>query len=114
MASEPQMIEFARHRSKTEFDVAEAFAKGQLRKTHAQKLIVARKAAGFVITVVTRDAFLKLVNRPVFHDLREDQFAVVHPPLSAPAPAASSRLTLEKGSSRKRSQCQSSLTVTVG
>lgn len=89
VASESQMIEFARHRPKTELDVAQAFAEGQLRKTHAQKLIVTRKAACFVITVVARDAFLKLVDGPVFHDLREDQFAVVHPPLSAPAPAAS-------------------------
>src|SRR5665213_2796709 len=61
-----------------------AFAEGQLRKTHAQKLIVTRKPACFVITPVTRDTFLKLVDGPVFHDLREDQLAVVHPPLSAP------------------------------
>jgi hypothetical protein len=55
----------------------------KLRETHAQKLVPTGKPARFVIASVAGHAFLKFVDGQVFHHLREDQLACVHPLLSS-------------------------------
>jgi hypothetical protein len=57
---------------------------------------VTGKSARFVITTVALDAFLKFMDRPVFHDLSEDQLALVHGPLSLLAKPGLRALSAEK------------------
>ena len=64
------------------FDIAQAFAIGQLRKAETKELIQAGKAALSKIAVITRDAFLKLVGGKMLHHLREDRSAKMHAPWS--------------------------------
>jgi hypothetical protein len=45
-----EMIEFGFLRAQTIFDVAQALAEGQLRKSHAQKLIQMRKGFGWIVS----------------------------------------------------------------
>jgi hypothetical protein len=55
-------------------DVAQALAKGQLRKGHAQKLIPAGEAFDLVVAVVALHALAKFVRGEKIHQLGENSF----------------------------------------
>lgn len=58
--------------TQTGFDIAQALAKRQLRKGHAQEVIQARKRFHFVLPLIAIDTTLKCRQRQVLHELRED------------------------------------------
>ena len=64
--------------SQAGLDVAQALAKGQLRKGHAQKLIPAGKALDFEVAVVSLNALPKFVRREKIHQLGENRFSGIH------------------------------------
>jgi hypothetical protein len=59
-------------------DVAQALAKGQLRKGHAQKLIPTGEALDFEVAVVPLNALAKFVSREKIHQLGENSFSGIH------------------------------------
>jgi hypothetical protein len=65
------VIELIGARAQTVFDVA----KGQLRKSHAQKLIQARKCFDLVIAAITRHAPAELLRMDQFDNLRKNSFS---------------------------------------
>ena len=82
-AAEAHVIKLALHGAQASFDVAEALAKGQLRKSQTKELIQARKSTEFVIAAVALHALVELVKRKVIDQLGEDGAADKHAPLSA-------------------------------
>ena len=83
-ALDAHVVELARLRSQTRFDVAQALAIGQLSKGHAQILVETGKALDLVLSAVARHATTKRRQRQMLRDLREHQLAQVHrvPPAS--------------------------------
>jgi hypothetical protein len=71
------------------FDISEAFAVGQLREAHRQKLVPARESSIVRVASIARHTFLKLVPWQVIHELSENSLADIHPSLSAIAAEAS-------------------------
>src|ERR1019366_543178 len=65
-------------RAQTRFDVPQALAKRQLRKRHAQKLILAGEALDLAVAAVPSNAALEYHRRQMPHKLREDQFSRMH------------------------------------
>jgi len=61
----------------THFDIAQAFAVGQLREGHDAKLLGATKAARPVIAAVTIDDAMEGLPRQEVHDLHEQGLAEV-------------------------------------
>jgi hypothetical protein len=53
------MVEFGRLSPQTSFDIAQAFAKGQLRKRHRQVLIQTSEMLDFVMSAVTGNTTTK-------------------------------------------------------
>src|ERR1700687_4449146 len=80
--AEAHVIELRMDRTQAGFDVAQAFAIGQLREAQTKKLIPTGKAAFSKISVITSDAFLKLVGGKMFHHLSEHRPANMHALLS--------------------------------
>ena len=76
------MVELGLHRAQACFDIAQAFAIGQLRERQTKKLIPARKAAQFMVTVITSHTFSEFVDWKLIHQLCEDGPAKVHASLS--------------------------------
>ena len=74
LGAESHVVELGAERTQARFDVAQAFAVGQLGK----KLIPARKAAQFVIAAIASYAFTEFVARELIHQLCEDGPAKVH------------------------------------
>src|SRR5438874_11953546 len=77
------MIETTPESAQAGFDVAQALAIGQLRESHREKLVPARKAADLAVALITIHAAPKLLRGNEIHQLREDRFALmhaVHPP----------------------------------
>jgi hypothetical protein len=50
----------------------------ELAKSHAQKLLPARKLFGFMVSFVAINTSVKDFMRDELHQLREDVFALVH------------------------------------
>ena len=73
-----QMVELGVLCPKTGFDVAQAFAKRQLRKGHAQKLIETGKRFDLVLAPVARDTSPKRREWQMLRQLCENQLAPVH------------------------------------
>jgi hypothetical protein len=65
--------------AQTGFHIAQTFAKSQLAKSHAQKLIPAGEAFDFVVSVVASDAAAKLLWVDQVGELGENDFSSVHP-----------------------------------
>jgi len=82
-ATEPHVIEFARHGAQAGLDVAETLAESKLGKSQTKELIEARKSAHFVISAVTCHALVELVGWDVIDELGEDHAAGMHVSLSA-------------------------------
>jgi hypothetical protein len=72
------VIQFRRRCSQTRFDVSQAFAKGELAKRQAQKLIATRKPAMAAIASVPPHTRGKFVSRQPFHELSKNQFPGMH------------------------------------
>jgi len=72
------VVELWPNRLKAGLDIAQAFAKRQLSERQAKKLIATRKPARPSVASVPSDASVELVPRKKLHELRENQFAVVH------------------------------------
>src|SRR5271154_386710 len=62
----------------THFDIAQAFAIGQLREGHNAKLLSATEAARPVIAAVSIDDAMEGLPRQELHDLRKQGLADVH------------------------------------
>jgi len=61
------------------FDVAQALSISQLRKRHAEVLVETRKTFDLVGSAIARHATAKCREWQVLGDLREHQFAQIHP-----------------------------------
>src|SRR5215471_9357923 len=77
-AAETQMIELGRLRAQTSFDVAQAFAPGQLRERQTQILIKAGEPLDLVLATIARDAPTKCRQRQMRHDLGKYVMALLH------------------------------------
>src|SRR6185295_2769594 len=73
-----EMVEFGRLSPKTSFDIAQAFAKRQLRECHRQVLIQTSEMLDFVMSTITGDATPKGCQRQMFHQLSKNQLACMH------------------------------------
>ena len=80
-ALDTHVIELLLLGAQARFDVAQAFSVGQLSKRHGEVLVETRKAFHLVGACVARHASAKRRERQVLGDLREHQFALVHPDL---------------------------------
>ena len=67
--------------AQTCFDISQALAVGQLRKSHHKVLIPVRKSTPLQSIVIARHTLLKLVVRKMSDQFREDESAGVHHPL---------------------------------
>ena len=72
------MVELGLEGSQTRLDVAEAFAKGQLRERQAEKLIPAREAARTTIAAIPPHTRVEVVPGHEVHELSEHEFPGVH------------------------------------
>ena len=68
-SAESAVIEFAPLCGQTHFDVAKAFAIGQLGEGHCQQLIPTRERAHTLVAVVARDAAVEFVVRQEAYEL---------------------------------------------
>jgi hypothetical protein len=84
------VVELIGARGQTILDVAWAFAKGQLREGHAQKLIPARKGPEFVIALITLHTPAELLRMDQLDNLRKNRFSREHASrIRDPAPSRS-------------------------
>src|ERR1019366_4297989 len=83
LATESQVIQLALQRTQTGFDVAQTLAIGQLGEGHRQILIPAGEASPPEVALITRDATTELPVGKEADQLREDDAALIHEPLSA-------------------------------
>jgi|SRR5688572_7921277 len=93
MATQPEVVQLARLGAEAILDIAEAFSIGQLRESHAQILVEARKSADVEIALVFADQAAERMPRREFHYLSEDQLSSVH--LQASQMSGKPALTLD-------------------
>jgi len=74
----PEVIKLGVLGAQAGFDVAQALAKGQLCKRHAQKLVQTREQLDLAFASIPGHASAKRRQRKVLHQLREHQLALVH------------------------------------
>src|SRR3974390_3411677 len=72
------VIKLRRLRIETDFDVAKAFAIGQLRERHCAILLRTRKHAHAIVATMTLDNAMKRLPRQKIHELSEKSLARVH------------------------------------
>ncbi len=77
-AAKSHVIEPMRLRSQIDFDVAQRFAIGQLRKRHGEELIQTRKIFDLVFAAMGCNATAKSAQRHEDHELRKNEFALMH------------------------------------
>ena len=78
LAAQSGVIQFRPKGAQTCLDVAEAFAKCQLRERQTEELIATRKTSRPTIAAVTSHARVELASRQEVHQLREDQLIHKH------------------------------------
>ena len=83
-------------------DVSKAFAIGQLREGHTEKLIETRKAPDFVIAVISKNALAEFVSRHMLQQLSEDCFSPIHPGTSSVYTEKDYRTNRDKMSSNQK------------
>jgi hypothetical protein len=76
------VIEFLLIAPETSLDISEAFAIGELSKSHAEELIPAREGYDLVVAPISFYALAEFVGRQEFHELGENGFAGIHKQLS--------------------------------
>ena len=84
----------------THFDIAQAFAVGQLREGHDAKLLGATEAARPVIAAVPIDDAMEGLPRQEVHDLREQGLAEVHGNLQQQESCQTARRRVRRSSRR--------------
>src|SRR5689334_6071995 len=62
----------------TNFNVAQTFTVGELRKRHCQKLFPAREPSNAFVAIVTSNACVEIVVRDQLQDLAEDCLWLAH------------------------------------
>ena len=80
-APEPRVIESRLKRAQTNFDVAEAFAIGQLSKGQTKELIEAEEGLHLVIAAIAANALSKFVQGKEIHNLGKEGPSAVHRPI---------------------------------
>src|SRR5207342_1168116 len=84
--TDAHVVKLAGLSCQTHFDIAQAFAVGQLRKGHDAKLLGATEAARPVIAVVSMDDAMEGLPGQEVHDLREQCLADVQGDSGFPKP----------------------------
>jgi len=83
-AAKAQVVKLGFDGVQTGFDVAETVSSGELRKGHAEELIVARELPDAIIPLVNANAAVEIAFGQGVHELREEILPGVHrPALSA-------------------------------
>ena len=77
-AAQAHMIEFVAVGAQAGFDIAQAFATGELCKGHAAILVLATEAFDVMIAMVALNTAAQGMVGKMLHCLSEDQFAVIH------------------------------------
>jgi hypothetical protein len=96
-------------RCQARLDIAQRFAKRQLREGHRIELIQAREALDLVFAVVARHAAPKRGQRQMRHDLRENELALMHRQPKQDHPAMGS-----KSAVRRSNRDQTQTTICLG
>ncbi|MNC85163.1 hypothetical protein D3C83_07480 [compost metagenome] len=78
LAANAHVIELHRMRSKASFDLAQALAKRELRKRHAQELIEATERPDPHLAAISSNATPERAQRQMLGHLRKNQLAFVH------------------------------------
>jgi hypothetical protein len=74
----PEVVQLRVLGAQIRLDVAQALPKSQLRERHAQKLIQTGERLDLAFPAIPRHTSTKRRQRKVLHQLRKNQFAVVH------------------------------------
>ncbi|PRC93279.1 hypothetical protein S2091_2017 [Solimicrobium silvestre] len=77
-ASKSHVVKPVRLRPQIDFDVAQGFSVGQLSECHSEELIQTRKILDHVFAPVRRNASTKRGQWQISHDLRKNEFAMMH------------------------------------
>ena len=78
LATKPHVIQPVRLRPQIDFDVAQGFSIRQLGECHSEELIQTRKILDLVFAPVRRNASTKRGQWQISHDLRKNEFAMMH------------------------------------
>ena len=84
-AAESHVIEFRRHRSQADLNIAKTLAVSQLSEGHGEKLVPARETFDLMAAAIAGDTATELMDRKKIDELSEDGFTDVHRPLLAVA-----------------------------
>ena len=98
--ADAHVVKLAGLSRQTHFDIAQAFAVGQLREGHDAKLLGATKAARPVIAAVTIDDPMEGLPRQEVHDLREQRLAEVHGDSGVEKPGTLAQTAISNSSRR--------------
>jgi hypothetical protein len=90
-STKSHVIQLAADGAQASFDITQAFAVSELSESHRQILVPAREASKVSVASIARHTLLKLVERQVIHELREDGPAEVHSTFSAKTSMAGDR-----------------------
>jgi hypothetical protein len=77
-AAKAQVVQFEFDGVQTGFDIAETVSAGELRKGHAEELIVAGELSDAIISLVPADAAIEVTLGRGVHELREEILPGVH------------------------------------
>ena len=89
-------------RVEARYDIAQAFAIGQLSERQAEKLICARETSDFVIAVITKDTLIELVPWQMLNQLSKNRFSTIHSRSSSYCTEVDYRMILDKLSSNRK------------
>jgi hypothetical protein len=78
LATEARVVELGLECPQARLDVAQAFAKGELRERQAEKLVPTREAARTTVSAVSPHARVEIVSWNEVHDLSEHKSSRVH------------------------------------
>ena len=78
MGAQADVIQLGLHCAETRFNIAQAFAIGELGERQTEEMIPTREARGLVLPAISSDALLELESRYMVHQLREDGASVRH------------------------------------
>jgi hypothetical protein len=77
-AAKSRVIQLRLHRPQTRHNVSQAFAKRELRESHAEKLVATREATVPTVTSMSSYATVELVTGQKLHELGKHQLTRVH------------------------------------
>ena len=80
-AAKAAVVQFRRHCSETGFDVAQAFAAGELGESQTEELIQTREVADTVVALIASHTAVEIVSGEKVQQLRENDPSSMHRPL---------------------------------